>query len=158
MERESLLLGLIVGLLVGMATNWFCIRYSKKSEIALNEIGGSIFGDIAGRDIKKNSYLYKTIQAATHEKAFLRTLRHEWTTQDPLIISQLESIPRKGNYLDKYAEEIFPLPSFLIDIKILEKELEEKGWRIVSVRANDILRNGLILELVLELTAGNDID
>jgi len=149
MEIMSLLLGLILGLIIGVAVIWFSFR---KSEVKINEIAGSIYGDIAGRDIQKNSYLYKSIRAASRDKnaAILRIIRHEWTTQDPTLISRLHEIPRRENWFEKYVEVIFSMDSFSDYIMQLENNLKGNNWRLISVSPNDNIENGLILDLTVE--------
>jgi hypothetical protein len=136
-------------------------KEEPRSGVNIGDVQGGISGDIAGRDMHKNSNFYKMLQAATRE-ALVRTdrpgglmlqrsVRIESRTDDPSLVSQLTEIQRsQGKWIDDYYALYMSTEQFRGDIGQRVQELKEKGWRVSTVRPLDNIRDGLLAELIAE--------
>jgi hypothetical protein len=185
LDINSLLVGIVIGAAIAFITKMATLKslslkldklgiglgvegFDKKelpAGVTIGDISGSTTGDIAGRDVNKNSYMYQAMQAAAREAARIVLVESKSKTPDQAKLQMVirfdakiqqdeivksKSIPTRQFRGNEYYSEYFSSPSLLREIEQKEKELAKHGWKLTTIRPIDTTGNGLLLELVAE--------
>lgn len=122
------------------------------SGIKIGDIGGNLSGDIAGRDINKNSNFYKSVRAAMN--AANKTGETMLVMREQVRIDFSDSLEgqRAASVARDLAQqkEFFPTSASQRMLLPYIREFESKGWAVTAVRWSDNGNNGFYVEFILE--------
>jgi len=143
---------------VALGVEGFEEKGSDSGGVKIKDVSGGKFGDIAGRDINKNSYFYKAVQAATREALrggselprLERTIRFNSRSEDEDLLTRLRiTQDHKEDWFDRYINTYIESQDFQDDLKMETQRLKNLGWEVMSVRPADNIDKGLMFELIV---------
>jgi len=164
MEIDLLNLGIgfVIGLVLAYLTK---LKSLKRLELNLKNLGVALGvegfeekGSDSGRDINKNSYFYKAVQAATREALrggselprLERTIRFNSRSEDEDLLTRLRiTQDHKEDWFDRYINTYIESQDFQDDLKMETQRLKNLGWEVMSVRPADNIDKGLMFELIV---------
>lgn len=120
--------------------------------VKIGDVEGGISGDVAGRDIHKNSNFFKSVQAAINaakgsSQTMLVTREH--------VKVEFPDTPegrRAANTARDLAQqqEFFPTDASQRMLLPRVRQFERNGWTVTSIRWSDNGNNGFHVEFTLE--------
>ena len=178
-DWTSALVGLVAGLVLGALLRLHSLKrldlsvrrlglalgiegFEEKPQpggVKIGDVSGTVSGDIAGRDINKNSYLYQAMQAAAREAVRAsggpphveRSVRISSRTSDPQVREALRRTQDQSEgWVDRYIDAYLQSQDFRRDFTREAERLKRQGWSVVAVRPVDNINEGLMFELAVE--------